>query len=174
MRAGRAGAPAPAVPCANAPRVGEARAGRCRLVASASRRQAHGDQKGTFWMRLVTDGSRGVRAPGSRFRFNQGRTLFFTGGPKPRGSRSEYGIPVVKWRKGLTTFRLGCAGGGGGGELILVQQAGHMTFRGPPELEKCNLDKNGRDTPSPRDTPQGEGARGSWPVLSAGRGMGRG
>lgn len=33
----------------------------------------------------------------------------------------------------------------------MVQRAGpgRMVSRGPPHVEKCNLDKNGRDTPSP-------------------------
>lgn len=48
-----------------------------------------------------------------------------------------------------------------------------MTFRGPPDSEKCNLDKNGKDTPSlslsPRSRGQGRPGR-----AVCGRGMGRG
>lgn len=45
-----------------------------------------------------------------------------------------------------------------------------MTFRGSPDSEKCNLDKNVKDTPSSSLSPQGEGARGALAELSAGEG----
>lgn len=45
----------------------------------------------------------------------------------------------------------------------MVQRAGHMTFRGLLLSEKCNLDKNGKDTPGPGDTlPKEKGPGAPW------------